>query len=226
MTIRFLGHAGFQIKIGNSTIIIDPFITGSPNEGNIILDSIEADFVLLTHAHSDHIADAEYIAKNNDALIISNFEICNHFSRRSCRVHSMNHGGKVKFDELSFKFVNAIHSSSFMDGSYGGNPGGFVIWDQDACIYHAGDTALTRDMELIPMLCPKLRIGILPIGDNFTMGFEEAALAAKFIQCHEIIACHYNTFDVIRLNERAAKAHFEKNNLKLHLLEFNETLEV
>lgn len=226
MQLKFLGHAGFQIGIGGKQIIIDPFITGSPNEGKIELDNLAADFVLLTHAHGDHISDAAYIAKANNAIIISNFEICTYFEQKDCLVHGLNHGGQVRFGNLGIKYVNAIHSSAFPDGTYGGNPGGFVIWSKDQCIYHAGDSALTKDMELIPLTCPPLNAAILPIGDNFTMGYKDATIAAKFIECSTIIGCHYNTFDAIKINEQAAKTHFEKYNLELHLLAFNETLEI
>jgi L-ascorbate metabolism protein UlaG (beta-lactamase superfamily) len=226
MEIRFLGHAGFQIKIGSIYIIIDPFITGSPNEGAIDLNAVDADYVLLTHAHGDHISDAEYIAKNNDALIISNFEICNYFEKKNCRIHALNHGGKVVFDELKFKYVNAIHTSTFPDGSNGGNPGGFVIWNDTECIYHAGDTALTKDMELIPLTCPPLNAAILPIGDNFTMGYEDGVIAGKFIRCTRIIGCHFDTFEAIKIDKHEAIRCFKEQNMNLDLLEFNETMEI
>lgn len=223
MKIKFLGHASFQIELGGKSIIIDPFITGAPYESEIDVTKLEADFILLTHAHGDHIADAEQIAKNNDALIISNFEICNYFDEKGCNVHPLNHGGKVKFGDIHFKYVNAIHTSSFPNGNYGGQPGGFVIWDQDKCVYHAGDTALTMDMKLIPSICPALDLAILPIGDNFTMGYEDAALAADFIKCKHIIGCHFDTFDYIKIDRHEAKHHFAEQGNILELMEIGES---
>jgi L-ascorbate metabolism protein UlaG (beta-lactamase superfamily) len=120
--------------------------------------------------------------------------------------------------------VAAIHSSGFPDGAYGGNPGGFVVWNDETCFYHAGDTALTLDMQLIPMTCPALQFAILPIGDNFTMGYEDAKLAAEFIQCDTIIGCHYDTFGYIRINHEAAKKAFADRGKTLILPSIGETL--
>ena len=136
----------------------------------------------------------------------------------------MNHGGKYTFDFGTVKFVSAIHSSVLPDGTYGGNAGGFVIWNYDCCFYVAGDTALTYDMKLIPQLCPQLTLAILPIGDNFTMGMEEAVMAAEFVECKHIIGCHYNTFPPISIDTAAAVSHFSKANKTLVLPRIGETL--
>lgn len=139
--------------------------------------------------------DVEAIAKNNpEALLVSNFEVATWFGNKGIEGHGMNHGGKYTFDFGTAKYVNAIHSSMLPDGSNGGNPGGFVLYDDSKCIYIAGDTALTKDMELIPETCPKLDIAVLPIGDNFTMGYEDAAVASDFIKCNQVIGYHYDTF--------------------------------
>src|SRR5690606_11092685 len=123
------------------------------------------------------------------------------------------------------KYVSAIHSSSLPDGSYGGNPGGFVIWNDTSCFYHSGDTALTMDMKLIPMTCPKLDFAILPIGDYFTMGFEDAVLAAEFIQCQSIIGGHFDTFPPISIDHSSASALFNQKGFSLHLPKIGERFE-
>ena len=127
-------------------------------------------YILATHGHGDHVADVESIATRTEATLISNYEVVSWFGAKGVKGHPLNHGGKWNFDFGTVKYVNAIHTSSMPDGSYGGNPGGFVIWNDKTCFYFAGDTALTKDMELIPMTCPKLDFAILPVGDNFTMG--------------------------------------------------------
>ncbi len=224
MNITFYGHACFLIELGNAKLLIDPFISGNELAKHINIDDIDCTHILLTHAHQDHVLDAEAIAKRTGATIVSNFEIANYYQAKGCSVHPMAHGGCVNFDFGTIKMVNAIHTSSFADGTYGGNPAGFVIWNSDECIYHAGDTALTMDMKLIPMQCPKLSAAILPVGDNFTMGYKDAAVAADFIDCDEIIACHYDTFgDIIACDQAAATTVFNKAQKTISFMEIGET---
>src|SRR5690606_23593235 len=152
MKITFYGHNCFLLEIKEKHILIDPFISGSPLlNGSVDINTIPADYILLTHAHQDHTLDAEAIAKNTGAVIVSNFEIATHYENKGITVHPMNLGGSWQFDFGKVKYVNAIHTSSFPDGSYGGQPGGFVIEGEHKNIYVAGDTALTMDMKLIPM---------------------------------------------------------------------------
>jgi len=231
MTITYLGQSGFLIETNGKKLLFDPFIT--PNEKadtdqhpNIHPDHIEADYILLTHGHMDHVADAEAIARRTGATIISNFEIVSWYGEKDLAGHPMNHGGAVEFDFGTVKYVNAVHSSVLPDGTYGGNPGGFVIWNKEACFYHAGDTALTMDMKLIPVTCPKLDFAILPIGDNFTMGAKDAALASDFIECDDIIGCHYDTFPYIEIDHAAAIKTFTDKGKKLTLMEIGETTTV
>ena len=226
MTIKFLGHACFQINIGGKTLIIDPFISGNPLAKDIDVDALKCDYVLLSHGHQDHVLDAEKIAKNNDATIISNYEVTNWFTSKGCKGHPLNHGGKRQFEFGIVKYVNAVHTSSMPDGSYGGYPGGFVIWNDDSCFYFAGDTALTMDMQLIPDTCPPLDIALLPIGDNFTMGYEDASLAAIYVDCKSVIPYHYDTFGWIEVDMDAAKAQFAKNNVELKVLEIGQSLDI
>ena len=227
MKITFLGHASLQILFNSKSLIVDPFISANAEASHIDINGLKADYILITHGHQDHVLDVETIARNNEnALLISNYEIISWYGEKSLKGHPLNHGGQYKFDFGNVKYVNAIHSSVLPDGTYGGNPGGFVINDDSQCLYIAGDTALTRDMELIPMTSPKLDLAILPIGDNFTMGYEDALIASQFIQCDRIIGYHYDTFPPIKIDQAAAKAHFAAHGKELILLDIGESLEV
>ncbi len=202
MEITYLGQSSFQVKIGGKTLVFDPFISANELAADIDINALEADYILLTHGHEDHVLDAEAIAKRTGATIISNFEIASWYEAKGIKAHPLNHGGKWTFDFGTVKYVNAIHSSVLPDGTYGGNPGGFVINSGEETLYHAGDTALTMDMKLIPLTSPALSCAILPIGDNFTMNYEEALIASQFIQCDKIIACHYDTFGYIEVKDK------------------------
>jgi len=217
MKVRFLGHGSFLITFNGTNLLFDPFISGNPANKTTNIEDLEVDYILLTHGHGDHVADVEAIATRTKAKIISNFEIVSWFGKKGLEGHAMNHGGKYQFDFGTVKYVSAIHSSSMPDGSYGGNPGGFVVWSETECFYFAGDTALTLDMKLIPLTCPKLDFAILPIGDNFTMGYEDASIAANFIECDKIVGCHFDTFGYIEIDHEAAKACFEKKGKELIL---------
>ena len=225
MKITFLGHASLQISIGDITILVDPFISGNPKAASINVDELKADYILLTHAHQDHILDVETIAKRTEAVIVSNYEIVTHYQNKGLEGHPMNHGGNWDFEFGKLKYVNAIHTSSFPDGSYGGQPGGFVIEGERKNIYIAGDTALTYDMKLIP-LQTKLDLAILPIGDNFTMGIDDAIMAADFVECDKILGYHFDTFGYIEIDHKNAKRKFFENDKDLMLLEIGESLEL
>lgn len=225
MKITFLGHASLQISIGDITILVDPFISGNPKVARINIDELKADYILLTHAHQDHILDVEAIAKRTEAVIVSNYEIVTHYQNKGLEGHPMNHGGNWDFEFGKLKYVNAIHTSSFPDGSYGGQPGGFVIEGEHKNIYIAGDTALTYDMKLIP-LQTNLDLAILPIGDNFTMGIDDALIAADFVQCDKILGYHYDTFGYIEIDHESAKRKFFENDKDLMLLQIGESIEL
>jgi L-ascorbate metabolism protein UlaG (beta-lactamase superfamily) len=225
MKITFLGHASLQIEIAGITIIVDPFITGNELATQIDITTLKADYILITHAHQDHILDVEQIAKNTGATIVSNYEIATYYGAKGFESHPMNHGGSWQFDFGRVTYTNAIHTSSFPDGTYGGQPGGFIIESVEKTIYIAGDTALTMDMKLIPMQFT-IDLAVLPIGDNFTMGMNSAVIAADFVQCNRILGVHYDTFGYIKIDHELAKLKFKEVNKELILLEVGSNLEV
>lgn len=226
MKVTFYGHSTFEIEFDGSKLLFDPFFTGNPLHSDFDVKSIAPDWILASHGHGDHVSDVESISKNCGAKLISNYEVVNWFGEKGVNGHPINHGGKYSFEFGTVKYVNAVHTSSMPDGANGGDPGGFVIWNDKSCFYFAGDTALTMDMKLIPMTCPKLDFAILPIGDNFTMGYEDAAIAAEFIECDVIIGCHYDTFGYIKIDKSKAVEAFQKKNKKLILPNIGETIEI
>lgn len=227
MKLTHFGHSAFQLITEGKSILIDPFISGNDlAKGIVDLDAIEADYILLSHAHIDHSLDVERIARRTGAVIIGVFEIADFMGSKGLKNHAMNIGGKFEFDFGTVKMVNAVHSSSYPDGRYGGAVGGFVVWNSEGCFYYAGDTALTLDMQLIPMTCPPLDFAILPIGDNYTMGYEDAIIASDFIHCDRIIGCHYDTFPVVKIDHEAAKESFRTENKELIILEPGKSIEL
>ncbi len=224
MKITFYGHASLGIETNGKHIIVDPFITANELASHIDINTLKADYILLTHAHGDHVLDVEAIAQNTGATIVSNAEIATYYGKKGFTIHPMNHGGSWKFDFGTVKYVNAIHSSQFPDGTDGGNPGGFVI-EADKNIYIAGDTALTYDMKLIP-LRTKLDLAIFPIGSNFTMDAEDAVIAADFVECNNVLGYHFDTFGYIKIDHEAAKKLFTDKGKNLTLLEIGASLDV
>ena len=185
--------------------------------------AIPADLLLLTHGHGDHVLDAEAILKSTNATLISNFEVGSWYANKGIKnYHQLNQGGTYRDGDLAIKFVKAVHSSSMPDGSYGGNPGGFVVTCPEGNFYHAGDTALTLDMQLLKR--HDLKFALLPIGDTFTMGVEDAVEAAQYIGCKRIIGVHYNTFPPITIDTQAAKETFNNAGIELLLPGIGETL--
>lgn len=227
MKVTYLGHACVNIQIEGAHFLVDPFISANPLAGHIDINSIEATYILLTHAHADHILDTEAIAKRTGAPLITNPEILDHYRKLGLDGHDMNIGGSHRFldGKVKIKMVKAVHSSSFPDGSYGGNPSGFLINYKDQTIYISGDTALTMDMKIIPHQY-KVDLAILPIGNNYTMGVRDALTAAKFVETNNVLGVHYDTFDVIKIDKEASKRKFSDAHKRLHLLEIGSSLEV
>ena len=202
MTVRmtYHGHDCFTIRTDTANLLIDPFPTG--NElADVSADQVGADYILVSHAHGDHLGDAVPIAKRTGATVISNFEIANYMTARGVNAHAMHIGGARQFPFGKVKLTIAHHGSSFPDGSYGGNPCGFLLWLEGKVIYFAGDTALTYDMTLYG--AEGIDVAMLPIGDNFTMGPEDAVKAVVFLQPKKVILMHYNTFGVITQDAQA-----------------------
>ena len=227
MKVTYYGHACFSAEVNGKILLFDPFISYNELAKSIDINQIKADYILVSHGHQDHVADAPAIAKRTGAKIISTPEITAWFGRNGVEnTHMMNTGGRFHFDFGSVKCVSAVHSSGLPDGSYGANPVGFVIEHIGGAFYYAGDTALTMDMKLIPMTCRKLDLAILPIGDNFTMGAADAVLASDFVECDNVLGVHYDTFGWIKIDHAAAKKLFEGRRKKLTLLNIGETKEL
>jgi L-ascorbate metabolism protein UlaG (beta-lactamase superfamily) len=223
MKTTYYGHACFAVEIKNRTLLFDPFITPNELAKNIDVHKVPADYILITHAHDDHLADALSIAKRTGAMIITNFEVAEWLGKQGAKkTHALNPGGSMKLDVCRVKFVNAIHSSSFPDGTYGGNPGGFVVESDEGNFYYSGDTALTLDMKLIGE-STKLKWAALCVGDNFTMGADDAVKAAEFVNCNEVLGVHYDTFPPIKIDHKAAIGTFAAKGKKLHLMKPGET---
>ena len=217
------GHACFAVEVSHRTLLFDPFITPNELAKSVDVNKIAADFILISHGHADHLADAAAIAQRTGATLISNYEVTVWFGRQGIqKTHPLNHGGGCRFDFGRVKFVNAIHSSGLPDGSYGGNPGGFVVETSEGNFYYSGDTALTLDMKLIGEATP-LKFAALCIGDNFTMGVDDAVKAAGFVRCDEILGLHYDTFPPIKIDHAAAREKFKAAGKQLHLLRPGES---
>lgn len=225
MKITFYGHACIGIEVSGKRILVDPFITANPKAAHIDINTLQADYILLTHAHQDHILDVEAIATRTNAKIVSTYEVAVHYGNKGFQYHPMNHGGSWQFDFGKVKLVNAVHSSSFPDGSYGGNPAGFVIEGEHKNIYISGDTALTMDMKLIPMRT-KLDLAILSIGNNFTMDVDDAIIAADFVDCDKVLGVHFDTFGYIEINHDEAKKKFFDAGKDLMLLGIGESIKL
>jgi L-ascorbate metabolism protein UlaG (beta-lactamase superfamily) len=222
--ITYFGHSSFLVKIGDKKIIFDPFISPNGKASHIDVSNIKADYILLSHGHEDHVADAETIAKASGATLVSNYEIAVWFAEKGIEnYHPMNHGGSKSFEFGKVKYVNAVHSSTLPDGSSGGNPGGFVVQHQNGCFYYAGDTALTYDMKLIGEAF-KVDFAFLPIGDNFTMDIEDAIKAGDFVGTKKIIGMHYDTFPYIEIDQAKAKKAAERAGKELILLNIGDTI--
>ncbi len=224
MKVTYYGHACFGVEVGGKHLLFDPFVSYNELAKSIDVNSIPADVILVSHGHQDHIADAVSIAKRTGALVIGSWEVIEWLGKQGLtNIHPMNTGGKRKFDFGTVRCTIAHHSSGLPDGSYGGNPMGFMLETEEGNFYYSGDTALTLDMQLIPKW-NKLDFALLPIGDNFTMGYEDAIVAADFIQCNKIIGLHYDTFGYIVIDHDAAAKAFKDAGKELILLPIGENI--
>ena len=226
MQITYHGHSCLSTLVSGKTLLFDPFIRQNELAKHVDVEAIRADYILVTHGHFDHIDDAVDIAGRTGATVIANFEVGEWLKGKGvAKVHSMNHGGGFNFPFGRVKYVNAVHSSRLPDGTPGGNPGGFVIESEDGNFYHSGDTALTMDMQLIGQ-ATRLRFAALCIGDNFTMGIDDAIRAADFVQCDRVLGLHYDTFPPIRIDHEEARRRFSAAGKDLVLMGIGETLDL
>ncbi|HHY72731.1 MAG TPA: metal-dependent hydrolase [Bacillus bacterium] len=201
MKVSFHGHAVVLIETEGKRIIIDPFITGN-SLCDLKADELEVDVILVTHGHGDHLGDTIELAKRNNAVVVAPNELAIYLGWQGLHSHPMHIGGSYQFDFGKVKFTQAFHGSSIMNEetqeiTYTGMPSGILFTNEGKTIYHAGDTALFSDLKLIGEL-NNIDVAFLPIGDNFTMGPEDALLAAKWVKAKTVVPIHFNTFPVIK----------------------------
>jgi L-ascorbate metabolism protein UlaG (beta-lactamase superfamily) len=218
--IVFYGHSCFEVELGGKNILFDPFITDNPLANEISLNQIHPDYVLVSHAHGDHTGDLLHFAQKG-SVVVAIHEICEWVGKQGNSVyHPMNIGGKKSFDFGEVHMVQAIHSSSFPDGTYGGLAAGFVVKSSAVCFYFAGDTAVYSDMALLAEEYI-FDFVVLPIGDNYTMGIDGAIKAAKLLQCKKVMGVHYNTFGYIMIDAEEAINKFKSEGIELILPQLN-----
>ncbi|MBN1879374.1 metal-dependent hydrolase [bacterium] len=200
--LTYYGHSAVKITSDKVALMIDPFLDGNPNRKCCSAD-VEADVICVTHGHGDHVGDTVEIATRNDALVIAPFELATYLDMKGCRVHPMHIGGARTFDWGRVKLTPALHGSGFIEESgkivYTGNPCGFLITLEGKTIYHAGDTGLSAEMEVVGRM-NAIDLALLPIGDNFTMGPDDAVEAVRMLKPKKVVPIHYNTWEVIAQN--------------------------
>ncbi|GGG25769.1 metal-dependent hydrolase [Paenibacillus abyssi] len=229
MIITFLGHSCVQLQTDKHTILIDPFITGNP-AAKASANELKADAVLLTHGHGDHVGDTESIAKRNDALVVAPNELAVYMGWQGCRSHPMHIGGAHTFEFGRVKLTQAYHGSGLVipdkkEIVYMGMPAGLLIYVDGLTIYHAGDTSLFGDMKIIGEM-NQIDLAFLPIGDNFTMGPEDALVAAQWLQAKRVVPVHYNTFPLIEQDGHAYAKALAEFQIEGIVMEPGETFEL
>lgn len=221
--ITYIGHSAFEINSGSHNIVIDPFITHNPS-AKIKASDIKASHIILSHSHDDHFGDTMDIAKNNDATVIAVHELAEYLSAKGVKAHGMGIGGRNSFPFGSVKFTIAHHSSSY-DGQYMGEPAGVIINIGGKTIYHAGDTGLFLDMKLIGEM-NSIDLALIPIGDNYTMGVDDAVKAAEFLNCKTVVPIHYGTWPVIGSDPHEFKRKVESIHKKCIVMEPGSSIQI
>lgn len=221
--ITFLGHSAFLVEGGGKSVLLDPFLTGNP-KAPIAADAVSCDYIALTHAHGDHFGDTLDIAKRTGATVIANFEIANYCEARDVKVHAMHLGGAYDFDFGRVKLTVAHHGSSFPDGTYGGDPGGVLLTMDGKKILHVGDTALTHDLSYAGD--EGLDVAFVPIGDNFTMGPDDALRSLELLRPKRVVPCHYDTWPPIEQDAAGWAKRCEAKGVPATVLAPGASLEV
>ncbi len=225
MKLRYFSHSAFQLTTNSGVkILIDPFLNGNPTSP-VKADEVEADYIILTHAHGDHLGDAFSIADRCKSTFICVNELAEYCKSKGYNAHNMHIGGGYNFDFGRVKFTIAHHGSATPDNFYGGEPAGVIISVDGKNIYHTGDTGLFYDMKLIGEMTP-IDYMLLPIGDNFTMGITDAVKAAELAAPKVAIPMHYNTFPVIEADPKEFKSNAEKKGIATTVLQFGEEIEL
>lgn len=225
MKLKYLSHSAFLITTDNGKkIVIDPFLDDNPN-APVKSDEIEADYIILTHAHGDHLGDGFKIADKNKSTFICVNELANYCKEKGYEAHNMHIGGEHEFDFGKVKFTIAHHGSMTPDNTYGGEPAGVLVKADGKTLYHTGDTGLFYDMKLIGEMNP-VDLMLLPIGDNFTMGIDDAVKAVELTDPIKAIPMHYDTFDVIKADPEEFKSRIEKMNKACEVLDYGNEIDI
>ena len=225
MKYTYYGQSCFLLEAAGKKLLFDPFISHNPLAKDVDIKSIEADYIFVSHGHGDHVGDLVEIAKQTDAQVVAMVEVAAWAEKQGLKKLIPMNYGSLQLDFAKVRMVWATHSSSLPDGSYGGNPAGFVLELDGKAIYFAGDTSLTIEMKLLADLY-NLDYAILPIGGHYTMDVDDALIATKYFECDKVIGVHYDTFAQIEIDKDEALAKFKRENKTLLLPAIGETIEL